>query len=305
MLPQKKKLRKEFPLLFSDYGSSNLSDKGIAIIRDMVNESEKWEKLYKIDINSLGSPYNEIIQQMKIFVKLKNAPYDAKLFSLKYRIFCDLPNAIYEKTSKLIDSIGNILTNDLSFEKECEDVVLKFKKTALIDGNSALRAVLRSYLISKFKTNSDQLDCQFSLLSKEFKSIRGDSQLTKVKVDDVCNNLNSLYDKLALLERSYKEIIQTRYSRRHALIDNWFSFMKNPLTMSQRKHIGLLKAKMDVLTNEHLVQIIDKQEKEQFEWVIENYFKLAHHKDWRVNFKSITDEQSNALGMRASSFTRF
>jgi hypothetical protein len=37
-------------------------------------------------------------------------------------------------------------------------------------------------------------------------------------------------------------------------------------------------------------QITDKQEKEQFKWVIENYFKLVHHKDWRVSFNSISDD---------------
>ncbi|BBB14954.1 hypothetical protein RVIR1_04410 [Candidatus Rickettsiella viridis] len=35
------------PLLFNGYDASNLSDEGIAIIRDMVNEPAKWNNLYK------------------------------------------------------------------------------------------------------------------------------------------------------------------------------------------------------------------------------------------------------------------
>lgn len=158
--------------------------------------------------------------------------------------------------------------------------------------------MLRSYLNSKFDINEEQVHCKFTQLEAEFKSIHQGSQLTKTKLEDVCNNLDSLANKLMLLELCYKKIIGTRYSRRYSLIDNYFSFMKNPLTMSQRKHIALLKTKMDNLTSEHLVKITDEQEKEQFKWVLENYFKLVHHKDWRINFNSISDDQADSLNVR-------
>jgi hypothetical protein len=313
MLSQKSEPRNEPSILFNDY-DFNLSDEGIAIIRDMVNESEKWKKLYKIDIYSLGYPYDKAIQQMRAFVKaVENEPYDAKLFSLKYRIFGDLPKKTYQKASELITSVGNTLTQDLKFEKgtyrELKDrTVLKFNEAVLINGNNALRAVLRSYLNSKFTIQEEQFHCEFIQLEAEFKSIHEGSQLTKDKIEDACKNLNSLADKLMLLELSYKKIIGTRYTRRYSLIDNYFdnhfSFMKNPLTMSQRKHIGLLRAKMDNLINEHLTQITDKQEKEQFKWVIENYFKLVHHKDWRVSFNSISDDQASSLNVPSTTFTR-
>jgi hypothetical protein len=299
----------EHPFLFNDYSFHNLSDDGIALIRDMVKESEKWKKLYKIDINYLGYPYDKVIQQMRAFIKTeKNNAYNAKLFSLKYRIFCVSSEVTYQKISELINIVKNTLTDSLKFEnanyKEFKNrTLLKYNKKEVINGNSALQVVLHSYLISKFKTNSVQLDHQLSSLSKEFKSIRDGSQLTEVKIDDVCNNLNSLYDKLTLLECSYKEIIQTRYSRRHALIDNCFFFMKNPLTMSQRKHIALLKAKMNNLINEHLA-IIDVQEKQQFKWAVENRFKLIHHKDSRINLDSIYDDQTSSLDVRVSSLMR-
>ncbi|WP_339050664.1 hypothetical protein [Rickettsiella endosymbiont of Xylota segnis] len=299
----------ELPSLFNDYSFHNLSDDGIAIIRDMVNESEKWKNLYKIDINYLDYPYDKAIQQMRAFIKTeKNNAYNAKLFSLKYRIFCDSSEVTYQKISEIINTIENTLTDNLKFEnvnyKEFKNrTVLKYNKKEVINRSSALQVVLRSYLISKFKTNSDELDCQFSLLSNEFKSIYDGSQLTNVKIDDVCNNLNSLFDKLTLLEHSYKEIIQTRYSRRHARINCLFFFMKNSLTMSQRKHIAFLKAKMNNLINEHLVKIIDVQEKEQFKWVIENQFKLIHHKDSRINFDSIYDDQTNSLDIPTNLFT--
>lgn len=301
MLSQKGELRKGLPLLFNGYSTSNLSDEGIAIIRDMVNESAKWNKLYKIDIDSLSYPYDSAIQQMRAFIKVVgNAPYDAKLFSLKYRIFCDFPKTTYQKISKLIDSIGDTLTNDLKFEKSNDKqfkdkTVLKFNGETLIDGNTAFRAVLRSYLNSKFTSNKEKVYCEFTQLETEFKSIHQGSQLTKAKVEDACNNLDSLADKLMLLELCYKKIIGTHYSRRYALIDSYFSFMKNPLTMSQRKHIGLLKAKMDDLVNEHLLKMTDEPTKEEFKWVLENTFKLAQHKDWRVNFNSISDTQANNL----------
>lgn len=298
----------ELPSLFNDYSFHNLSDDGIAIIRDMVNESEKWKNLYKIDINYLDYPYDKAIQQMRAFIKTEKIKLIMlNLFSLKYRIFCVSSEVTYQKISDIINTIEDTLTDNLKFEKvnykEFKNrIVLKYNKKEVINRSNALQVVLRSYLISKFKTNSDELHCQFLLLSKEFKSIRDCSQLTEVKIDEVCNKLNSLYDKLTLLERSYKKIIQTRYSRKHAFIDNLFSSMKNPLTLSQRKHIAFLKAKMNNLINEHLVKI-DVQEKEQFKWVIENQFKLIHHKDSRINLDSIFN-QTNSLDVSITPLTR-
>lgn len=303
-----KEFVQQLPLLFNDYSYHNLSDDGIAIIRDMINESEKWKNLYKIDINYLDYPYDKAFQQMRAFITEKNNAYNAKLFSLKYRIFCVSSEVTYQKINELINIAENLLINNLKFENanfyEFKNrTVLKYNEKEIINRSSAIQVVLDSYLISKFETDSDQLNYQFSLLSKEFKSIHDGSQLTEVKIDNVCNKLNSLYDKLTLLENSYKEIIQTRYSRRHALFDNWFSFMKNPLTLSQRKHVAFLKTKMNNLINEHLVKI-DIQEKEQFKWVIENKFKLIHHKDSRINFASIYDDQTNSLDVSITPLTR-
>lgn len=70
--------------------------------------------------------------------------------------------------------------------------------------------------------------------------------------------------------------------------------------MSQHKHIGLLKTKMKSLINVHLEQITDHQEKEYFNFAIENYFKLAHYKDWTFNFIFITDQQSNDFNTQVS-----
>ncbi|BBB14953.1 hypothetical protein RVIR1_04400 [Candidatus Rickettsiella viridis] len=238
---------------------------------------------------------------MRAFIKVVgNAPDNAKLFSLKYRIFCDLSKTTYQKTTKLIDAIGDTLTNDLKFEKSNHKelkgkTVLKFNDKILIEGNTAFRAVLHSYLNSKFTTNKEKVYCEFTQLEAEFKSIHQGSQLTKAKVENACNNLDSLADKLTLLELCYKKISETHYFRRHALIDRCFLFMKNPLTMSQRKHIGLLKAKMDDLVNEHLLKIADEPTKKEFKWVLENYFELMHHKDRRVNFNSSPDAQANNL----------
>lgn len=88
------------PFFFNDYTYSRLNEDGIALLRDMVIESDKWLKLYKIDINSLNFPYGYAIQKMQAFRKeekafrkeeafAENEVFNAKLFSLKYRIFCE------------------------------------------------------------------------------------------------------------------------------------------------------------------------------------------------------------------------
>lgn len=154
--------------------------------------------------------------------------------------------------------------------------------------------------LTKFTLNQEQMHCEFIQLEPEFKSIPAGSQLTKDKLDVACNKLVSLADKLMLLELCYQKILKTAYARRHELIDHcllsFFPTIRNPLTLSQRIHIGLLKAKMDNLLEEQLLKISDKQEKEQFNWMIENYFKLIHHQDWRVKLmSSISDHKVNAI----------
>lgn len=158
MLAETSELLNEPSFLFKDYTYLNLSEDGIAIIRDMVNESDKWKKLYKIDINFLGHPYDKMLQNMQAFIKIVDQDvFDAKLFSLKYRIYCDLPKKTYQKASQLIDSFSPTLANDLSFANESykngqqlkNKTVFKCNNVVLTDGNSALREIISSY----FKAN--------------------------------------------------------------------------------------------------------------------------------------------------------
>ena len=278
----------DHPLLID----GTLSDEGVAIVWNMVNQPEIWKKLYKVDIDSLGEPYKKHIIKMKGFAQKFEDDKDEhpKLINLKYRLFRTTSTADYQQLKKLIDSLKeDLLNNDkgkLLFGKtKTNRVVLKFgipkgETYQIITENTAknfIPILADKYLFQG--VNNQLIQQELNMLSPKWGSIHKGHQISKENIDVWLQKFSSFGEKLRFLEKCCEEILKSdAYTRRHATIDNMFSFLKNPLTTSQRQHVRLLQEKMQELINERVDELKDNQEElDEFKWLMENRdSKLAH-----------------------------
>lgn len=284
--------------LFRDFRSGALSDDGFAIVWNMVNESDVWKKLYKIDIDRLDDLYQPLIEQIKSFRKAVGSHHShSELLTLKYRLFSATPATEFQIINKLLDSFADKLVNGkdqkLVFGKHTQNgvknlTILKFKnfgKESLVHENSVREIIPvlanmkiealygKSHKQSAVGIKNDQaIKEEVQKISKEFVSTYYSSAFSKEMLDNSVANLSSITEKLDFLEMCYEEIINSKgYSHRHSTIDFLFTFFKNPLTTSQREHINLLKEKQHELINECQQHIgSDKQQQQELQWCLKN-----------------------------------
>lgn len=290
--------------LFKDYNTSKpeLSDSGFAVVWDMVNNSEVWKKLYKVDIDSLDKPYEPLIKQVRSFketvddINSSNEPEPTEILTLKYRFFCVCNQNDFQKICTLIDSLHEKLilnkdqkaTNEdqkLVFGKYSIDInnknlsILKFKNMGtdiLVDESSVKRLIpilvniqLASLLGEK---NEAAVITELDKIKPELKSSHAESRFSKAMLDGSVSTFSSTTAKLDFLEKCYESITRSQnYTRRHAVADKLFSFFKNPLTTSQRLHIALLKEKMNEVVNDYQNENrLSDADSAQFQWYLKN-----------------------------------
>ncbi|KTC78792.1 hypothetical protein Lche_0812 [Legionella cherrii] len=289
--------------LFRSYDPPLLSDDGFAIVWHMVNQSDVWKKLYHVDINRLGYPYDMLIKQMKAFQKTLNSIYKDKegshhkhteLLTLKYRLFGKTSTTEFKKICKLIDTLEDQLIPEkdkitdhvqkLIFGKYTDGTdknltILKFKnfgKEVLIDENSVKEIIpmlVNMQLISKFgEKNPEKVKIELEKISKQFKSTYQEGSFSKNELATSIGRFSSITEKLDFLEACYEKIIHSKeYTQRHATADNLFAFFKNPLTASQRKHIILLKEQLNELITEfQQSNHLSKEDNEELQWYMKN-----------------------------------
>lgn len=296
---------KDSAYLFRNYDPLELSDDGFAIVWNMVNQPDVWKKLYKVDINRLEYPYDTLIKQIKDFKKELESMYEDKeigshhkhseILTLKYRFFCVISKAEFQKICKLLDNLGDTLITDyvkkltdkdqkLVFGKytKGEDknlTILKFKnfgKEIKIDASSVKQLIpilVNMQLASKFgEKNDEAVKGKLQEVSGEFKSTYNKSNFSKERLGQSISTLPTITAKMDFLEACYEEIIHSKaYTRRHATADNMFSFFKNPLTTSQREHIILLKEKLNELISEYQKENnLDTDAIKELEWCMKN-----------------------------------
>jgi len=280
--------------LFRKHDPLELSDDGFSIVWNMVNQSEVWKRLYKIDINRLGAPYDEFIKKIKIFKKEAGDLKRSEMLTLKYHFFNVTSKIEFQKICKLLDNLGDTLIIG-SLEKDITDkeqklvfgkytvgkdknfTTLKFKNlgnVVKIEDSSVKQLIptlVNMQLVSIFgEKNTDLVRAEVQKISVDFKSTNESSKLTKETLTNSINSLPSMTTKLDFLEACYEEIIHSkRYARRHAIADTIFSFFKNPLTKSQRKHIILLKEKLNEIVAEYQ-QGLSQEEMANLEWSMKN-----------------------------------
>lgn len=268
------------PLLINN----TLSAEGIAILWDMVNQPKLWQKIYKVDIDSLGEPYKKHIIKMKAFAEKMNKDKDEhpKLISLKYRLFCTTSPEDYERLTQIIDAVKEDLLNSkakLHFGKTklLNIVVLKFGipkgKTEFITETSVKKFI--PTLADKYLfrgVNNQLIQQEVVALSGKWGSIHEEGhQISAKDLDELLQKFSSFAEKLKFLERCGQVVKSKEYKRRHETADNIFAFLKNPLTTSQRQHVRLLQEKMQELVKERLGELQDNQEElDEFKWLMEN-----------------------------------
>ncbi|ASQ45596.1 hypothetical protein [Legionella clemsonensis] len=275
--------------LFHNNVDSALSDDGFAIVLNMVNESEIWKKLYKIDIEFLGDPYKAQIRKVKHFKEvIGNASLRPEILTLKYRFFSVLTVKEFNLVNRVIDSLGEQLVNSadqkLVFGKYAIDKIknlttLKFKtidKDIVVNERSVRQLIpilANRQLASKLGVSDQQeVEKEVTVASKKFISTYQQGTLDNNALNESINRLPSIAAKLDFLEACYEKIIRsTGYSRRHAVADHLFAFFKNPLTTSQREHINLLKAKFNEVVSEYMRESnLSEEEKEELQWCLQN-----------------------------------
>ncbi|KTD66953.1 hypothetical protein Lste_3159 [Legionella steelei] len=291
--------------LFRNNEPPQLSDDGFAIVWNMVNHSDVWKKLYKIDIKRLDYPYDILIKQMAAFKKALESIYKGEkaashhkhteILTLKYRFFGITSSTEFKKICKLLDTLGDKLipAKDQKITDQDQKLVfgkykkgedknlttLKFKnfgKEVLIDESSVKKLIpmlVNMQLSSMFgERNTETVQAALKKVSNEFKSTYENSAFSKTALEASMSNFSSMTEKLDFLEACYEEIIHSKgYTRRHSSADNKFAFFKNPLTTSQREHIILLKEKLNELVTEYqTTNRLSKEEKQELQWYMEN-----------------------------------
>ncbi|KTD74210.1 hypothetical protein [Legionella tucsonensis] len=290
---------KDPALLFRKYSPPELSDDGFVIVWDMVNHPDVWKKLYKVDIDQIDYPYDELIEKMKAFKKEVGSKHKhPEILRLKYHFFNVITNNTeFKKICNILDSLGDKLIlekNQKTTDKDQKLVfgkytkggdknltILKFKnfgQEVQIDATSVKQLIpilVNMQLASKFNFGEKQdvaIREELQKISSEFKSTYHESKFSKKQLETSVSTLPSLTAKLDFLEECYEEIIHSKgYTRRHGTADNMFSFFKNPLTTSQREHIILLKEKLNELITEYQKENnLDTDAIKELEWCMKN-----------------------------------
>lgn len=278
--------------LFRNNNFLQLSDDGFAIVWHMINHSEIWKKLYKIDIHHLGAPYDKFIKKITIFKQAVGNTQHPEILTLKYHFFNTTSEIDFQNISKLIDNLGDVLITE-RLEKDITE-----KESKLVFGKYALRRD-KNFTTLKFKhlgsivniedgsvtqliptlvnmqlalifgeKNTEAVEAQIKEISKNFQSQKS----IKKALTKSINLLPSITAKLDFLEACYEKIIHSKgYTRRHAISDTIFSFFKNPLTTSQRTHIVLLKETFkEILTEYQKKNNLGINDIENLEWSMKN-----------------------------------
>ncbi|MCW8409835.1 hypothetical protein OQJ13_12725 [Legionella sp. PATHC035] len=292
--------------LFRSYDPPLLSDDGFAIVWHMVNHSDVWKKLYHVDVNRLGYPYDMLIKQIKAFQKTLDGIDKGKkrevashhkhteILTLKYRLFAGTSPGEFKKICRLIDALQDQLIPEqnkitdhvqkLIFGKYADRnnknlTILKFKnfgEEILIDENSVKEIIpmlVNMQLISKFgEKNPEKVTIEVDQISKQFRSTYLNSTFSKKTLEASIQTFSTITEKLDFLEACYEQIIHSKaYTQRHATADKLFAFFKNPLTASQRKHIILLKEQLNELMTEYQESNrLSEEENEELQWYMRN-----------------------------------
>ncbi|MCW8408561.1 hypothetical protein OQJ13_06190 [Legionella sp. PATHC035] len=78
-------------------------------------------------------------------------------------------------------------------------------------------------------------------------------------------------EKLDFLEACYEKIVDsTEYTQRRATIGKALSYFKKPLSTTQRKHVILLKEKLDELVTEYKYRLNNEEEPKELQWYMKN-----------------------------------
>ncbi|MCA0404299.1 MAG: hypothetical protein LCH30_11005 [Proteobacteria bacterium] len=254
-----------------------LNEEGIAIVWHMVNAPEIWKNLYKIDVDCLGYPYQARLKEMKEFREAlgdNNKP-KSELLSFKYRLFCTMSRDDFQIINRLIDSLDNKFQEKLTFVRKTlpkNSIGLQYKegKNTFFISQKNIKKIIPFLFINKFFTekNEDNISRVFHALSHTFVSTYQPNSFSKKKLDNSLEQLNSIGEKLDLIERCYLKIINPdTYQRRNKIADTLFALFKNPLTASQRQHIDILKARAKELIEE---KSINPEDKKALAWYLQH-----------------------------------
>ncbi|VEB32680.1 hypothetical protein [Legionella cherrii] len=281
--------------LFRNYNPPRLSDDGFAIVWNMVTQSDVWKNLYKIDIDSLEHPYRKEIQKIRTFIQMAGSDHKyPEILTLKYRLFSATSNAEFKKICKLLDSLeeqlivkeGQKVTDQeqkLVFGKHTQNniknlTILKFKnfgQSISIDESSARQLIpmlVNMQLLSKFgEKNTEKVQTELDKISAGFKEKKQHHFFSKAQLNASLATFASMTEKLDFLEACYEKIIEsTKHTQRHATIGKALNFFKNPLSTTQRKHIILLKEKLDELVTAYKQGLNNEEERKELQWYMKN-----------------------------------
>ncbi len=282
---------------------NKLTDEGIAILWHMVTHPVVWKNLYKVDIEKLDEPYKAYIQKMKAFSQTINKDEHPKLINLKFRLFCAVNSNSYQYLANSIDTIRDNLLSDPSqklvfgkynydeeYKNQCILKLQKFKSgnDLLIEENNVTELI--PFLLHKYlaQGNENFIQAQAEKIAMKFKSFSAKNLLTDEELDEALENFASIGEKVEFLEKCYELLSQSKaYIRRNPLLDNLFTFIRNPLTTSQRQHVSQLQTKLQkVLAEFHSNNELDKETKEEMQWYLNHRgSKLArvHTEQFMVN----------------------
>lgn len=228
--------------LFRSYDPPLFSDDGFAIVWHMVNQSDVWKKLYHVDINRLGYPYDMLIKQIKAFQKTLDGIDKEKkkevashhkhteILTLKYRLFGRTSPTEFKKMCQLIDALQDQLipekdtiTNNIQkliFGKytDGEDknlTILKFKnfgKEVLIDENSVKEIIpmLIDMQLQFGEKNPEKVRNEVEQIAKQFKSTYLESTFSKKALEASIQTFSTMSEKLDFLEACYEKIIHSK-----------------------------------------------------------------------------------------------
>lgn len=283
---------------------NELTEEVIAIVYDMVKNKDVWKKMFKVNIDDLSQPYDFYIQKMQQFIKLHKNDKSNEIFNFKFRCFCTAENTEeYQYMCHLIDDeslIKQLQFVKLKAEPNKNHTILEYTDSAgnKLEVKNANMEQIFSPLIKKKFANGNELDVtalnrELSVLLSKFKSFGWfGNEVSEELLDASLKKFPSLEEKLFLLESCHYEVMLAKnYSRRNPNWDQFFSFMRNPLTDSQQKHQSQILYKVTEVIEEH-VKDMSFKEKNEFMWGLEkrnsksNIYEdiLAHNRGYYVNY---------------------
>lgn len=191
------------------------------------------------------------------------------------------------------------MENDLSFTKVRINHNIKNAIQLSIKSGEDQRYVHRgnvknilSDILLKNKIDSmNNVNELLEVFSKEFKSVSKDSRFAIIFTDNGKYKKLSSFEKIILLEKSCDAIMRSKQYGKNSWITSIFSFIKNPLTNSQRSHMKLIKDSFrDVLEDYMNDKDVTPEEKEKFIFAMKN----------RPYLLSFISKNKNSVGSRHS-----